>query len=63
MVFKVDVRVTGPEKYIVCKRVRQSFSPDILQPEAVKGLRTTEYYLKKKFSGSHARRLLKGHAH
>ena len=33
---KVDVM--GPEKNTVCRRVRASFSPEILQAVAVKGL-------------------------
>ena len=38
-------RVTGQQKHTVCRRFRASFSPDILQAGAVKGLRTIKYYL------------------
>ena len=36
--------VIGPENYTVCRRVRASFSPEILQAGAVKGLRTCQPY-------------------
>ena len=43
--WKVDCYRTG--KYTVCRRVRASFSPEILQVGAVKGLIITEIHAKR----------------
>ena len=36
------IALKGPEKYTVRRRVRASFSPEVLQAGAVKGLRFRE---------------------
>ena len=49
----IESRCYRTGKYIVCKRVRASFSPDILQAGAVKGLRKKkkEFRLDSSYSG------------
>ena len=43
MTLKVDV--TGPRKYTVCRRVRASFSPEIVQAGTMKGLMILHFAL------------------